>query len=188
MMRLIRLLSPLLCAVALAVTPAAASVAAPATAVTSPDIPTQQAAMDRLSFMVGNWVGSGWTITASGTRQEFLQTERVRRQVQGLVISVEGLGRDKADPTRIVDSALAVINYDDTTSQYRWEAFSQGHLTASVPVVGDDTFQWTLSQPGVTIRYTLKFTRTSWHEVGELSTDGGQSWRKNFQMDLTRLR
>ncbi|MFF4193200.1 hypothetical protein [Nonomuraea sp. NPDC001831] len=160
----------------------------PATAARTSTAPVGQAeAMRRLSFMIGTWAGTGWTVTPSGTRQEFLQTERVRRQAGDLVISVEGQGRDRADPRTIVDSALAVINYSEATGQYRWEAFSRGYVTTVVPVVGDDTFQWSLQTPGYTSRYTLTFTGTAWHEIGETTVDGGQSWHQNFQMDLRRL-
>lgn len=148
---------------------------------------TQAEAMRRLSFMVGAWAGTGWTILPSGARQEFLQTEWIRYQAGDLVISVEGQGRDKADPRTIVDSALAVINYNDVTGEYRWEAFSRGHVTTVTPVVGDHRFEWTLQTPAFTTRYTLTFTGTTWHEIGETTTDGGATWHQNFQMDLHRL-
>ncbi|MGW2153775.1 hypothetical protein [Nonomuraea sp. NPDC001699] len=148
----------------------------------------QAEAMRRLSFMIGTWAGPGWTVTPSGTRQEFLQTERVRWQAGDLVISVEGQGRDKADPRTIADSALAVINYNEATGQYRWEAFSRGYVTTVVPEVGDNTFRWSLQTPAYTSRYTLTFTATTWHEIGETTVDGGQTWHQNFQMDLRRLR
>jgi hypothetical protein len=54
-------------------------------------------------------------------------------------------------------------------------------------VVGDNLFQWTLQTPSTTIRYTLRFTAKTWHEIGEFSADGGQTWQQNFQMDLYRL-
>ncbi|MEU8271881.1 hypothetical protein AB0B89_32590 [Sphaerisporangium sp. NPDC049002] len=151
------------------------------------DVPTQLTAMRKLDFMIGRWAGTGWTFSSSGERQEFIQTENVRRQVGGLAISVEGEGRDKAQPKRVVDTALAVINYNDATGQYRWEAFSVGYVTTATPVVGDNLFQWSLQTPQATIRYTLKFTRRTWHEIGEFSADGGQTWRQNFQMDLRRV-
>jgi hypothetical protein len=31
------------------------------------------------------------------------------------------------------------------------------------------------------------FTATTWHEIGEVTTDGGQTWDQNFQMDLRRI-
>src|SRR3954466_15502916 len=44
------------------VPPAAAGAAAA-------DVPTQQAAIAKLNFMVGRWAGTGWVIGSSGTRQ-----------------------------------------------------------------------------------------------------------------------
>jgi hypothetical protein len=150
------------------------------------DVPGQVAALNKLNFMVGHWRGSGWIIGAGGVRQNFDQTEKVTKKVQGTVLTVDGEGTDPADPSRVVDSALAVVNYNDTTQQYRWEAFSQGFVTETAPVVGDHTFQWSLVETGVTIRYSLTFTSTTWHEIGEVTTDGGQTWHQNFQMDLCR--
>ena len=142
--------------------------------------------MNGLNFMVGRWPGSGWNLAPDGTRENFDQTETVTKKVTGTIITVDGEGRDPADPHRIVDSALAVINFDDTSNQYRWEAFSQGFVTEVAPVVGDNTFQWSLVETGVTIRYSLTFTRSTWHEIGEVTVDGGQTWHQNFQMDLRR--
>ena len=176
---------PLVCVVALTGSAGAgAAVADSASAVKVTDVPTQLTAMRKLDFMVGHWTGSGWNADATGVRHEFLQTERVKRKVGGLVIAVEGEGRDKADPSRVVDTA--VVNYDDTAARYRWEAFSQGYVTVATPVVGEDTFQWGLQTPAGTIRYMLTFTRKTWHEVGEFSADGGQTWHQTFQMDLVR--
>ncbi|MFF0860951.1 hypothetical protein ACFYUV_04260 [Nonomuraea sp. NPDC003560] len=187
MKSLVRLLLPLALLAAL-LSPAPATAArTPASAAGGQASTGQAEAMRRLSFMIGTWAGAGWTVTPSGTRQEFLQTERVRWQAGDLVISVEGQGRDKADPRTIVDSALAVINYSEATGQYRWEAFSRGYVTTVVPVVGDDTFEWSLQTPAYTSRYTLTFTGTTWHEIGETTVDGGQTWHQNFQMDLRRL-
>lgn len=181
------MLLPLICTLTLAAGAPAVAAARTAPAAGTTDVPaTQLEAMNKLGFMVGRWAGSGWADTASG-RQEFLQTEHVTVKAGGQVITVEGQGRDKADPRRIVDTALAVINYNDATGQYRWEAFSQGHVTESVPVVGDHYFQWSLQTGGPTIRYTLTFTGRTWHEVGEYTLDGGATWRQNFQMDLRRV-
>ncbi len=186
MTRLHRLLVPLICALTLAAAAPAVAAGHAASAVAA-DVPaTQLDAIRRLDFMVGRWAGSGWVDTASG-RQQFLQTEKVAYKAGGQVITVEGQGRDKADPRRIVDTALAIVSYDDQTGQYRWEAFSQGHVTATVPLVGDRFFQWSLQTAGPTVRYTLRFTGRDWHEIGEYTLDGGATWRQNFQMDLRRV-
>ncbi|WP_336210454.1 hypothetical protein [Nonomuraea sp. LPB2021202275-12-8] len=196
MMRLGRLLLSFLCVLALtAGAPAGIALAGtaplqtqPRTTVASLDVPSQLEAMRKLDFMVGRWVGSGWTITETGAREEFYQTEQVQYQAGGLVISIQGDSRDKEDPRETVHTAFAVINYNDITQQYRWESFARGYVTEVVPVVGPNTFQWTLDVPGVKLRYTLEFTAKTWHEIGEISFDGGQTWQQNFQMDLRRLK
>jgi hypothetical protein len=184
MRKLTRLLVPTLCVLALA-TGARAEADVPAAG--TQDVPSQAAAMRRLDFMVGLWAGSGWNLGQTGARQSFVQTEIIRYQAGGLAISVEGEGRDPADLSHVVASALAVINFNDVTNQYRWEVFTAGFVSVATPVVGDDSFQWSLVTGGPTIRYSIAFTRTSWHEVGEVSTDGGASWHQTFQMDLRRI-
>lgn len=143
--------------------------------------------MQKVSFMTGDWVGTGWNLGSNGVRDYFTQTELVHYQVQGTVLLVDGQGYEVANPTKIADSALAVLTYNDVTQQYRWEAFSAGNIVQDIPVVGADTFQWGLQFPPVSIRYTLTFTDKTWHEIGETSLDGGQTWNQTFQMDLVRL-
>lgn len=185
-MRRIRFaLVTLACAAAL--TSGAAADAAVSQPKSTTDVPTQQTAMQNVSFMTGDWVGAGWNLGSNGVRDYFTQTENVHYQVQGTVLLVEGQGYEVSDPSKVADSALAVLTYNDTTQQYRWEAFSGGNIVQSVPVVGDDTFQWSLQFPHVIIRYTLTFTARTWHEIGETSVDGGQTWSQTFQQDLVRL-
>ncbi len=188
MLRLKRMVAPVVCLLVLAGGAPAALAAAPASGTAASDLPTQVTAMRALHFMVGTWAGSGWNLSPTGEKQEFTQTERVAYKAGGQVITVEGEGHDKADRRRVVDTALAVIGYNDTTGRYRWEAFSQGYVTEAVPVVGDHLFQWSIATPATTIRYTLRFTRRTWHEIGEVTLDGGQTWRQTFQMDLRRVR
>src|SRR5579859_7443544 len=178
-------LAAITCAATLAGgTTADAAVSRPAVALA---VPTQVAAMQKVSFMTGDWVGAGWNLGSNGVRDYFTQTEFVHYQVQGTVLLVDGKGYEVADPTKIADSALAVLTYNDVTQQYRWEAFSGGNIVQDIPVVGADTFQWGLQFPPVSIRYTLTFTNKTWHEIGETSLDGGRTWNQTFQMDLVRL-
>jgi len=74
--------------------------------------------------------------------------------------------------------------------------FSRQSVTAPSPTsphcstitVGTNTFQWSLpAGPSATIRYSLTFTTDTWHEIGEITADGGTTWHQNFQMDLLRI-
>ncbi|MFI6604396.1 hypothetical protein ACIBHX_49910 [Nonomuraea sp. NPDC050536] len=46
-------------------------------------------------------------------------------------------------------------------------------MSETAPTVGQNLFVWGLETPGVTLRYTLTFTASTWHEVGEFTFDGG---------------
>ena len=54
----------------------------------------QREAMKRLSFLVGQWHGEATLVVAGGVRRRLTQTEDVRFRLDGLVLLVEGTGRD----------------------------------------------------------------------------------------------
>ncbi len=72
-------------------------------------IADQRAAISRLDFMLGTWTGSGWMMLGPGQRAEFNQTETVQKKLEGTLITIDGDGRDKSNPDRIVHNAFAGI-------------------------------------------------------------------------------
>ena len=142
--------------------------------------------MGKLKYMLGTWVGAGWIVTGPGQRAEFTQTETVQAKLDGTLLTIEGEGRDKGDPTRIVHSAFAVLAYDPAKQQYKYMAFSGGRYLDLVPEVGEHGWSWGFDMPYGKIRYTLDFDAGAWHESGEISRDNGQTWSKNFAMTLKK--
>lgn len=142
--------------------------------------------MRKLDAMVGSWAGAGWVMTGPGKRSEFTQTEVVQRKLEGTLLTIEGEGRDKADPAKLAHNAFAVLVYDPAKQQYRFMAFSGGRSLEVVPEVGEHGWRWAFDMPPGKMRFTLDFSTGEWRESGEISRDGGQSWQQNFEMTLKR--
>jgi len=155
---------------------------------TRPD-PASLEAMRKLDRWVGHWKGQGWAEMFPGQRHEFTITETIQRKMDGLVLLVEGLGKDEdGAPTH---NALAILSYDSGAKQHRFRSWrlpggqfrdSEAKLTAS-------GLEWGFQDPGGPhIRFTIQLKETGqWFETGELSRDGN-TWRKFFEMTLERVK
>ena len=157
---------------------------------TGPDaqITEQRAAISRLDFMLGTWTGNGWMMRGPGQRAEFNQTEVVQKKLDGTIITIDGDGRDKSNPDRIIHNAFAVFTYVPETKQYRFQPYLPGHQLDVSPTVSDHSWTWGFDAPYGKTRFTLDFADGSWHEIGEFSRDSGQTWAKNFEMTLTKAK
>ncbi|MBX3428632.1 MAG: hypothetical protein KF779_03505 [Hyphomonadaceae bacterium] len=171
----------LLLALAILLTPVAAN------AQTPPDTAAQHAAMERLTPLVGRWEG----IAAVQVPHVITvyQTEDVTTALEGAVMLVRGAGFGTAEHTGDpVFDALAVISYDDQRRMYEFRAYAMGRATtATGEFLGDGQFRWSINPGGpVRIRYTITFTNDTWNEVGEMSSDGGTTWRQTIELNLHR--
>lgn len=143
--------------------------------------------------MVGTWRG---TVTAMGRDGQWhmgVAVERARWNLAGTAIIVEGYGysEDPATGERTVrHDALGVIEHDAAAGAPRFYARRAGapfesHTLQADPDTGVMT--WSPKSPqGVTIRFTLTITDRRWHEVGEMSPDGGQTWNRFLESDMAR--
>ncbi len=91
-----------------------------------PDIVAQRAAMKKLEFLVGKWSGGASVARGPGEPMRIIQSEDVQFRLDGLVVLLEGTGRN-AEGQRVF-GALAVIAYDEATSTYRFRAFNDGRF------------------------------------------------------------
>jgi len=66
-----------------------------------PDIEAQRAAMKKLEFLVGEWSGEASVLRGPGQFADLTQTESVRFTLDGLVLMIEGVGRDKDAANRL---------------------------------------------------------------------------------------
>ena len=77
-----------------------------------PDLESQRAAMKKLNFLVGEWAGEARVLRGPGEPTELVQTEEAQSKLDGLILTIEGVGRRKSDGQPSLQ-AMGVISYDD---------------------------------------------------------------------------
>lgn len=145
-------------------------------------------ALKKVSFLTGNWKGSGW-IQMGPEKHSFIQTEAIVSKVNGTVIQIDGLGVDDKDANRVIHQAFAIISYDISNKKYLMKAFrgDGGQIDADAKLINENTFEWGFSsQMTGQIKYTISVVDNKWTETGEMSRDGGKTWYKYFEMVLAR--
>lgn len=146
----------------------------------------QVSGLASLRFLLGRWQGHGWTMTRAG-RVEFEQQEWVRSLLGGSLMTVEGRATGPGAGLEKF-SALAVVTFDPAEAVYGWRAYSAGHCLDVELQVGEQTFGWGFEvAPGVHTRFEADVAGDVWHEVGHVSSDGGQTWTQTFEMSVTRV-
>jgi hypothetical protein len=150
-------------------------------------------AMKKLSFLVGEWTGEGWTEFVPGQRRTSPITENVQLRLGGTIMIVEGLGKKKAQGEQaeaVTHHAFGIISYDDKAKLYRLRSYlADGRSTDAEASFTDEGFQWRFQVPGNTsIRYTVKLNdKGEWFERGEMSRDG-KTWRQFHEMTLQKVK
>lgn len=152
----------------------------------------QREAMARLDGWVGEWRGTGWAVGRDGRRHETAIREIVESKLGGLAILVQGLGTTPHPETgeeEVTHDALGVITYDPHGDRYLFRYYSaegQSGETELVPVEGG--WRWGFSAPGggPEVRFTIELGETTWHERGEVSMDGGETWFPMLEMSLEK--
>lgn len=150
----------------------------------SNSIDAQHQAMQKLSFLVGDW--SGPVTVSRGTAEplHLTQTEHVEYKLDGLVLLIEGKGTS-AD-AKVQFSALATIAYDDTSHTYRFRAYNGGHYVDTELSLPDHGFSWGFTAGPAHIVNTMHLTaKGEWSEVTELNI-GGNPPHRSVEMLLKR--
>jgi hypothetical protein len=151
----------------------------------------QRAEVKKLDWLVGQWKGEGW-IQMGPQRHDFAGTETVRRKVGGVALLVEGNFRTKGAPADAppVHETIAVVSYDRDAGHYWFNAWLRNGRSGryEARLESDQVLQWLIPIPQGQIRYTIRLdSNKHWSEVGEMSPDGGTTWRKFFEMTLKKV-
>jgi len=105
------------------------------------------------------------------------QTEEAQYKLDGLILSIEGVGRLKADG-KIALQAFAIISYDDESNSYRMRAFNDGRfLECEVKLANDGKgilWGFTLAQVRTSSRMWIS-DKGEWTELTEISIGSGPS-------------
>jgi hypothetical protein len=107
------------------------------------------------------------------------------------LLLIEGTGRNPDNLNEIVFNALAVVNYDEVSKQFKFRShLKDGKQTdAYFKVISENHFEWGFDVPNnAKIRYfiTLDPKAKTWDEIGEYSADGA-TWYSFIQLKLTKL-
>lgn len=86
---------------------------------------TRYTAMARFAYLAGRRVGQGQAHEAGQTR-DFGQTETVSAQLDGELLTVQGVGQDLHDPARRTHLAFAVLGYESIGASTGGTAYSAG--------------------------------------------------------------
>ena len=143
-------------------------------------------AMDKLSFLVGDWTGEGW-IQMGREKHHFTQSETVSQKVNNTVIVIDGKGID-SETKQITHEAFAVISFNKAQKEYLMRAFrADGNfIDAEAKVDENGSFIWGFTHPQAgQMRYTILLKDGKWVEIGEMSRDGN-NWFQFFEMTLTK--
>jgi len=147
--------------------------------------------LDRISFMLGEWQGTGFMLTQSGKIYTDVW-ENVECKVGCTVLAIDGLGTmtdSVTQETIVIHDAFGVIFYDTDAQAIKMRAYKKEGLAASVIEFPEEKiFRWGLDVPnGGKVRFTADFsTENKWIETGEFSRDG-ETWMQFLGMDLDKV-
>lgn len=168
----------------------AATALAQTSARTTPDAALADSVVARF---IGTWEGSGWMTGRDGARSEYEAFERVRWHLSGKRLIIEGLGiatNAETGETVIGHDAMAVISGRDGADTWTFTAGRDGEFAQHAMTYNaeQDFFRWSPDPPDRTsVRFTIRLTDNEWHEVGEFSPNGGQTWTTFLEMRLKRV-
>jgi hypothetical protein len=154
----------------------------------APDLERQRAAMKKLEFLVGKWSGDARAWRGPGGPLELAQTEDVQYKLDGLVLLIEGTGRNKSDG-RTVFRALGTVSFDEERAAYRFRAYNDGrYLETDLKLAEDDKgFAWGFDLGQIKTSYVMRLNeKGEWTEVGEV-TIGEQPPRKFVELRVSKL-
>jgi hypothetical protein len=148
----------------------------------SNSVDAQREAMQKLSFLAGQWSGPVTVVRGSGEPLHLTQTEDVQYKLDGLVLLVEG--KSTGTDGKVQFSALATIAYDDATHSYRFRAYHDGHYLDTELTVPGNGFSWTFMAGPAHIVNTMHLTsKGEWDEVTEV-TLGNNPPHRSLEMLL----
>jgi len=150
-----------------------------------PNVTAQREAMKKLSFLVGKWSGDASVVRGPGPPTKVRQTEEVQYKLDGLILLIEGTGRDPQSGA-VKFNAMAVVSFDEETSTYRFRSYNDGRYLDTELKVPDKGFEWGYKAGPADVRFIMKLNdKGEWVEMGEVSINGNPP-RRNFEMTVRR--
>lgn len=154
----------------------------------SPNLDAQRAAMKRLAFLVGKWTGEARIHRGPGEPVILAQSEHAQYKLDGLLLLIEGIGRDKTDGAPVLQ-ALGIISYDDAAGAYRMRAFNDGRFLETVVKLSGDglSLTWGFALEDIKTSSVLRINdKGEWTEHHEIAV-GSQPPRTLMELSVARV-
>ncbi|HXJ04471.1 MAG TPA: hypothetical protein VNH65_05190 [Candidatus Acidoferrum sp.] len=152
-----------------------------------PDVESQRAAMKKLSFLIGRWAGEARILRSPRETVELNQTEEARYKLDGLILTIEGIGRSKADGKTTLQ-ALGLVSYNDHSGKYIMRAFNDGRYLETELRLADDGqgIMWGFAHGEIKTSSVLRINEEGeWTELTEI-TIGAEPPRKFMELRVSR--
>jgi hypothetical protein len=153
----------------------------------TPDLRAQHAAMQKLTFLVGQWSGEAQVFPAGKASLTLDWSEDAQYKLDGLLLEIEAKGRNKTD-NKIIRQALGFVSYDDFTGTYRMRTFNDGrYLETDLKLLdGENGFTWGFEIGDIKTSSVLRINdKGEWTEVHHI-TVGSQPTRKLMEVRVSR--
>jgi hypothetical protein len=138
-----------------------------------PNVDAQRDAMQKLAFLVGQWKGEATVSTGPGGPRRLEQTEDVQFKLGGLVLLIEGTGRNPVSGA-VEFNALATVSFDEASGAYRFRAYSGGNYVETALTVRDRGVEWGFTAGAATVTNTMHLDDSGqWVEVTDVVIGGG---------------
>jgi hypothetical protein len=136
--------------------------------------------VSKLSFITGEWKGSGWMTGQDRSRHSFIQTETIRFKLDSTAILIEGFGMSDE---KVIHNALAIITYNKENNNYTFDSYLSTGLSGKFKAeLTDGRLYW---YPRENIRYIIYLNdKGQWYETGEMNRGG--TWYQFFEMTLDK--
>ena len=140
--------------------------------------------MKKLAFLVGTWTGEATTVRPNQTIK-VRQTEQVSYKLDGLVLLIEGTGRNP-DSGEVMFRALATVSYDAAAGVYHFRAYNDGSYLDTELKVPDRGFEWGYKAGPAQIAFVMRLNDAGdWVETGDV-TVGNTPAQRFFDMTVRK--